>query len=74
MTSAVEEAGSASGKASELRVKLEAALAEQTETKMRLKSESAANEGLKAAVMEANEVCICMYVCVFFLSLRHLAL
>lgn len=52
----MEDAGSAAQKAGEARSKLDAEVAEHGETKMRLQSESAANAGLKAAVMEANEV------------------
>lgn len=56
LAAVVEEAGVATQKAGEARTKLDAELAEHGETKMRLESESAANAGLKAAVMEANEV------------------
>lgn len=56
LASAVEEADAAAKMAAEARSKLEKVEAEHGETKMRLQSECAANEGLKAAVMEANEV------------------
>ena len=56
LAAVVEEAAAATQKAGEARTKLDAELAEHGETKMRLQSESAANAGLKAAVMEANEV------------------
>lgn len=52
----LEESAAAGKKASEARTMLEVAQAEHQETKMRLESEEAANAGLKAAVMEANEV------------------
>eukprot|EP00904_Undaria_pinnatifida_P002529 jgi/Undpi1/12277/HiC_scaffold_5.g01953.m1 len=55
LASAVEEADAAAKMAAEARSKLEKVEAEHGETKMRLQSECAANEGLKAAVMEANE-------------------
>lgn len=52
----MEEASSAGNRAADIRSKLEAAVAELGEVKMRLESESAANAGLKTAVLEANEV------------------
>lgn len=54
--SAVGEASTAGGKAGELQSQLEAALGEIGETKARLEGESAANTGLKAAIMETNQV------------------
>lgn len=53
----VEESALEGKKSAEARSKLEEARAELAETKMRLESETAANAGLKAAVMEANQVC-----------------
>lgn len=52
----MEEASSSGAKATELRAKLDAELGEHGETKMRLQSETAANAGLRDAVMETNEV------------------
>lgn len=56
LASVLEESAAAGKKASEAKTVLEAAQSELRETKMRLESEEAANAGLKAAVMEANEV------------------
>lgn len=56
LASVLEESAAAGKKASEATSAREAAQAEHRETKARLESEEAANAGLKAAVMEANEV------------------
>lgn len=52
----MEEASSSGAKATELRAKLDAEIGEHGETKMRLQSETAANAGLRDAVLETNEV------------------
>lgn len=62
LASVLEESAAAGKKASEAKALLETAQAEHQETKMKLEGEEAANAGLKAAVMEANEVGICMLV------------
>ena len=82
LTSVMEGSAAEGKKSDEAKAMLEAARAELAETKMRLESETAANAGLKAAVMEANQVCIymccvvwatticvcvCVCVCFFFL-------
>lgn len=56
LASVVEDSAAADKRAAEARSMLEEARAEHGETKMKLQSEAAANAGLKAAVMEANEV------------------
>lgn len=56
LASAVEEASVAGGRAAEALAKLDATAVELSDVKIRLEIETATNVGLKAAVMETNEV------------------